>query len=96
MIEKSKYHGDVMKNHFNKEHMMTKENNEDFQNATKFWICYDTFIDGDVKVRDRFHIIGKCRGSAQRNRSITVKLDHKTPVVFHNLKIMIHILLCKN
>ena len=36
MIEKSKYHGDVMKNHFNKEHMMTKENNEDFQNATKF------------------------------------------------------------
>ena len=27
-----------MKNHFNKELVMTKEDNEDFENSTKCWI----------------------------------------------------------
>ena len=33
MIEKSKYCSDVMKNHFNKEPMMAKKYNEDFENC---------------------------------------------------------------
>ena len=35
MIEASKYYSDVMKNHFNKELVMTKKDNEDFENSTK-------------------------------------------------------------
>ena len=31
---------------------MTKEDNEDFENSTKSWICVNDYIDGDVKVRD--------------------------------------------
>ena len=40
------------KKHFNKELVMTKEDNEDFENSTKSWICVNDYIDGDVKVRD--------------------------------------------
>ena len=32
------------------------------------------------------HITGKYRGSAYRDCNITVKLNHKIPVVLHNLK----------
>ena len=40
----------------------------------------------NVKVRDYCHITGKYRGSAQRDCNIILKLNHKIPVVFHNLK----------
>ena len=35
MIEQSKYCSEVMKKHFNKELVMTKNDNEDFKNSTK-------------------------------------------------------------
>ena len=90
MIEESKYCSDLIKKHFNKEPVMTKKDNGDFENSTKHWICGNDCVDNDVKVRDHCHITGKYRGSAHR-------LNHKILVVFHNLKkIMIHILLCKN
>ena len=62
--------------------MMTKKDNGDFENSTKLWICDNDYIDNDVKVRDHCHI----SGSAHRNCNINVKLNHKIPVVFHNLK----------
>ena len=39
MIEESKYCNDVMKKHFKKELVMTKKDNEDFENSTKCQIC---------------------------------------------------------
>ena len=39
MIKESKYCNEVMKKHFHKELVMTKEDNEDFKNSTKYWIC---------------------------------------------------------
>ena len=51
MIEESNYCSDVMKRHFNKEVWMTKEDNENFRNSTKCWICDDDFVDNDVKGR---------------------------------------------
>ena len=86
MIEGSKYCSNVMKKHFNKELVMTKEGNKDFENSTKCWICDNDYIDGDVKVRDHCHIARKYRGSTHRDCHINVKLNHKIPVVFHNLK----------
>ena len=50
MTEESKYYSDVMKKLFNKELVMNKEDNEDFENSTKCWICDNDYIDGDVKV----------------------------------------------
>ena len=66
---------------------MTKEDNEDFENSIKCWICDNDYVDGDVKVRSHCHITGEYRGSAHRDWNINVKLNHKTLVVFHNLKI---------
>ena len=42
-------------------------------------------IGGDVKVRDHCHIPGRYI-NAHRECNIIVKLNHKIPVVFHNLK----------
>ena len=38
MIEESKYCSDVMKKYFNKELLMTIEDNEDFKSSTKCWV----------------------------------------------------------
>ena len=49
-----------MKKIFNKELVMTKEDNENFKNSSKCWICDNDCVDNDVKVRDHCHIIRKC------------------------------------
>ena len=64
---------------------MTKEDNEDFKNTTKCWICDNDYVDNDVKVRDYCHITGTYGGSAHRDCNINLKLNI-IPVVFHNLK----------
>ena len=75
-----------MKKHFKKKLVITKEDNEDFENSAKCWICDNDYIDTDVKVRDHCHITGKYKGSAHRDCNINIKLNHKIPVVFHKPK----------
>ena len=82
MIEESKCCSEVMKKHFNKKIVRTEKDNEDFKNSTKCWIYDNTYVGGDVKVRDHCHITGKYRDSAHRDRNINIKLNHKIPVVF--------------
>ena len=65
---------------------MTKEDNEDFENPTKCWICDSSYFDDDVKVRDHCHITEKYTGSVYIDCNINIKLNHKIPVVFHNPK----------
>ena len=86
MIEESKYCSDEMKKNFNKELMMTKGDNENFNNPTNCWISDNDYVDNDVKLRDHCHITGSYRDSAHRDCNINLKLNHKMPVVFHNLK----------
>ena len=76
MIEKSTYCGDVMKKHFYKQLLMTNEDNENFKNSVKFWICPNDYVDTDVKVRDYCHITGKYRGSVHRVYNINLKSNH--------------------
>ena len=75
-----------MKESFNKELVMSREDNEDFKNFTKCWICDNYYVDNDVTVRNHCHITGKYRYSAHRDCNINVELNHKIPVAFHNLK----------
>ena len=75
----------MMKKHFSKE-LMTKKDDEDFENSTKCWIYVNAYVDGDNKVKDYFHITGKYRGSSHRDCNIKAKLNHKIPIVFHTLK----------
>ena len=37
-----------MKKLFNKEFVMTKEDNENSKNSTKCWICDNDYVDNDV------------------------------------------------
>ena len=81
MIEERKYCSNVMKKHYNKELVKSKEDKEDFENPTKCWVCDNVYVDGDIIER------GHCqRGYAQRDLKINVRLNHKILIVFHNLK----------
>ena len=84
MIEESKYCTDITKKHFNKELVMV--NMMKILKTLLRWICDNVYVEGDVKVRDHCHITGKYRGSAHRDCNIKVKFNHKTPIVFQNLK----------
>ena len=44
-----------LKKHFDKKIVMTKEDDEIFENSIKYWICY-VYVEGDVKVRDHCYI----------------------------------------
>ena len=85
-IEESKYCSDVIKTRFDKEFVMIKEDNEDFENSTKCSICGNDYVKNDVKVRAHCHITGKCIGCAYRDRNINLRLNYKIPAVFHNQK----------
>ena len=74
---------------------MTKEDNEYFKNSTQCQINDNDYIGNDVKVRHHCHITRKFRGSAHRDCNFNLELNQKSTVVFHNLEIMILILLCK-
>ena len=54
MFKESRYCSDGMKKQFNKELVVTKKDNEDFQNSTKCWICDNDYVDTDIKLRDHF------------------------------------------
>ena len=65
---------------------MTKEDDGDFQNSNKCWICDNAYVDGDVKVRDHCHIFEEYRGITHRYCNINFKLNHEIPLLFRNLK----------
>ena len=65
--------------------MMAKEEDKNFEISIKCWICDDIYVERDVKVRNHCPITGKSRGSSHRNCNNKVKLNHKIPIVFHNL-----------
>ena len=66
---------------------MTRKDDEGFENSTKCYISDNGYVDGDLRVKDHFHITRKYRGSLLTNCNIKIKLNHKTPIVFHNIKI---------
>ena len=45
-----------MEKHFKKELVMTKEDNKDFKIPTKCWICYNNYVDNNVRRRNHCHI----------------------------------------
>ena len=85
ILEEYKYCKKIMKKHFNKNLIMTEE--EDlFQKSNNCWICKKFISNDEDKVRDHCHITGKFRGAAHRNCNVNFQLAKKVPVIFHNLK----------
>ena len=67
MIKETKYCSVGMEKHFNKELVLTREDNEEnftntwknFEKSTKCWICDKDHVDSDVIVRYHCHITEK-------------------------------------
>ena len=80
MVQKMKH------KHFSKDMILTKDNDQNFKNADKCYICNKKYCEKDVRVRDHCHITGKCRRLAHQDCNINYRLTDKIPVIFHNLK----------
>ena len=50
MTKESKHCNDALKKHFNKELVMTKEDSENGESSTKFWICDNIFAIATIKL----------------------------------------------
>ena len=78
MIGENKYCSDMMKIHFKKELVMTKEDSKNLKNSAKCWICENVFVDNDVrdnndnndKLREHCHVTGKYRGPGHTDCNI--------------------------
>ena len=67
---------------------LTEEEEKQFNEATKCWICkgeYDDTADKNKKVRDHCHYTGRFRGAAHKNCNLKYKKPNCVPVFFHNL-----------
>ena len=64
ILREYEYCRDVIKTYFNKNLIMSMEEEEVFQLSIKCWICGKLFGLMDEKVRDHCHVSGKFRGAA--------------------------------
>ena len=75
-----------MKDQFNKNVIMTEEEEYLLRQSNSYWICKKIIDNEDEKVREHCHITGKFRDSAHWDCNINFQLTKKIPVIFHNLK----------
>ena len=72
--------------HFNKNLIMSAEEEERFEQSNISWNCNKLFDVSDNKVRDHCHVTGKFRGAAHWSCNVNFKLSKKVPLIFYNLK----------
>ena len=76
----------VMKKHFNKNLIMSEEEEHLFQLSNSYWICEKLIDNDEEKVRDNCHVTENCRGAAHWSCNINPQLTKKVPIIFHNLR----------
>ena len=84
--EEIKWCDKIKKKHCNKDVIMTKDDERNFKNADKCYICDKKYTDEDIRVRGRCHITGKYRGLAHQDCNINYRLTDEIPVIFHSLR----------
>ena len=85
-----------MNKHFNKNLIMSEEEEHLFQQSNSCWICKKLIDNDKEKVRDHCHVTGKFRGAAHWNCNINLQLTKKVPVIFHNLRVYdSHLIFCE-
>ena len=85
IFKEYKYCKKVMNKHFNKNLIMTEEE-QLFQHNKSCWLCKKLTDNDKEKVRDHCHVTGKFWGAAHWNCNIDFQLTKKVPVIFHNLR----------
>ena len=68
ILKEHKYCKKIMKDQFNKNLVMTEEEEHLFQQSNSCWICKKLIDNENEKVRDHCHIAGKFRGSAHKHK----------------------------
>ena len=86
ILKEYKYCKKIMKKHFNKNLIMSGEEEYLFQQSNNCWICEKIINHDNVKVRDHCHVTGKFNGAAHWSCNITFQLTKRIPVMFHILK----------
>ena len=76
----------IIKNHFNKELLMTQPDEETYNNTNICWICSKEITDN--KVRDHCHITGKFRGAAHKDYNLKLRIPRNYQLYFIILKDM--------
>ena len=71
------YCRDVIRDYFNKNLIMSVEEEETVQLSNKCWNCGKLFDLVDEKVRDHCHVTGKFRGAAHFSCNANFKISKK-------------------
>ena len=85
ILEEYTYCKKIMKKHFNKNLVMTEEEEDLFQKSNNCWICKKLSDNDEDKVTDHCHVTGKFRGAAHRNCNVNFQLTKKVSAIVHNL-----------
>ena len=86
ILKDDKHFRKVMNKHFNKNLIMSEEEEHLFQQSNSCWICKKLLDNDEEKVRHHCHGTGKFTGKAHWNSNINFQLTKKVPVIFHNLR----------
>ena len=74
ILKEYDYCKQIIKQHFDKNLIMSVQDKKIFQSSNKCWICNKLFTDKDKKVRDHDYITGKYGGSTHSNYNINLIL----------------------
>ena len=86
VLKEYKYCKKIVKEHFNKNVIMSKEEEYLLQQINNCWICKKLIDANNEKVRNHCHITGKFGGAAHWNCNINFQLTKRIPVILHNLR----------
>ena len=86
ILEEYKYSKNIMRKHFNKNLILSKEEEHLFQQSSSCWICRKIINGDNEKVRDHCHVTGKFRGAANWSCNINFQLTERILLIFHNLR----------
>ena len=86
ILKEYKYCKKIMNKYFNKNLIMSEEEEHLFQKSNSCWICKKLIDNDEEKVRDHCHVTGKFRGAAHKSCNLNFKLTKKVSVIFHNLR----------
>ena len=86
ILEEYEYCKKIMEEYFNKNLIMTEEEENFFQKSNSCWICKKFISNNENKARDHCHVTGTFRGAAHESCNFNFQFTKKVPVIFHNLR----------
>ena len=80
--KENEYYKKMMKKHFNKNLVMSVENERNFKSSNRCWIWNKLFTQEENRVRDHDYVTGQYKASAHWSCNVNLRLTKKAPVIF--------------